>query len=335
MSDTVVIEHETQQAVSAPTNNTAVALITYPVELAKVKELEAAYSGLTIAGIEDKKGLLAVDEARKDVKRLKVAVENRREELKSGALDYGRRVDAAARQLREPLEALEKLLAGRQKLITDEVDRLKREADEKLKAEKAAKLMARLQALKAINIVLIATEVERMTDEEFANFLARDRDDHEQRLADEAKEKQRQAEEAAEQRRERERLDEERRKLDAEREEFQKQQREQAEREAAEQRKIEEEKTRLAKAEADRLAAEYDARRQADEDRLKAEREETARVRAEQLKPDREKLISLALSVDELPIPTFSSQASDLVPQIRFALCVAGDRIRSLGNRLT
>lgn len=325
--------------------------IEYPVAMSVIADLQQKYAGLTIEGINDKAGFTAVDEARREVKRLKVQVENRRKELKADALEYGRKVDSAAKRLSEPLEALEKSLDSKQKAITDEVERLKREAEEKLKAEKAAKLKARMSDLKSVECYLTPEEVEAVSDEDFATYLASKRQELDVRRENERTEQLRRNEEAERQRQENERLTEERRKLDEEKAELEKAKQEQSDREAEAQRKIDEENERLlvvrTKARTETLAAigvtnlpvggyahlsddQFETalsakkveleelkereRREADE---KAQQEEAARVRAASLRPDREKLLAFANQLEDFRVP-------DVAPELKLvrALCV-------------
>ena len=303
-----------------------VARIEYPIALAKVDELKAKYGVLTIAGLNDKAGFAAVDEARKDVKTLKVKVENRRVELKAVALEYGKKVDSAARLIREPLEELERSLATKQKVVTDEVDRLRREAEEKLKAEKAAKLKTRMYDLHAVRAYLSPSEVEALSDDQFTEVLDQKQRAEFERIEAEKALKQQQAEEAERQRAEREQLAAERAELDRQKAEH-----------TAEQRKIEDEKTRLAKIETDRL--EEIERQKLEAERVERElieaqenekRETAARVRSEQLRPDREKLLAFADQVESLPIPAVAITDNNMSSLISFALVVCAEKIRKI-----
>ncbi len=61
-----------------------------------VADLREKYMGLTIAGINDRKGYEAVHEARMIVKRARVDVEKTRERIKADVLARGRKIDAQA-----------------------------------------------------------------------------------------------------------------------------------------------------------------------------------------------------------------------------------------------
>lgn len=280
-----------------------------PVALPVVHELRVKYAGLTINGIHDKSGLSAVDEARRHCKRVRVQVENWRKEQNEDALKHQRRVNTAARLIREPLEALEESLAGRQKAVTDEVERLKREAEEKLKSEKAAKLKSRMDDLQAVSAYFPPIEVEALSDEAFAALL--DQKQHEEFDRIEAGKllKKQMDDEAESLRVEREKLAAQRAELDRQKAEH-----------AAEQRKIDEEKARLAKVESERLEALKREREEAESQECirlaaekhaadMAEREEASRVRAEKLRPDKEKLLGFVESLLLLEVPELSADA--------------------------
>lgn len=315
----------------------AVARIEYPVAMTVIADLKLKYGELTIACIDDKVGIKAVDEARKEVKRLKIQVENRRKELKADALEYGRKVDAAAKQLSEPLEALEASLAGKQKLVTDEIA--------KIEQQKADELFASRRDRLAVYGAEVPERILRiMREDEFNNALCAAQSAHEDKLRRDAEE----AEKAELQRAENERLEAERKKLETERQELEKAKQEQADREAEAQRKIEQEQARLEKLEADRLAAieqereeaetaeairladEEHAKFLADQAKLKAEQEEADRVRAESLRPDKDKLNRFARQVASLEVPDVGPDARLVRSLIVNRLLVCSEEIQRL-----
>ncbi len=319
------------QVIDQPQQKTEVARIEYPVAMTVITDLQERYSGLTIAGIDDKAGLLAVDEARKEVKRLKIQVENRRKELKADALEYGRKVDAAAKTLSEPLEALEALLAGRQKVITDELARIEQQRADELYA-------SRRDQLAAYGAEVPERILRIMREDEFDSALTAAKTAHEDK-------QRRDAEQA--------RLDADRKKLEDERAELERIRQAQADKDAEAQRKIDEENERLA-AQAqekvngrirevmlchadptqfdlanmpeaefveliERLSQEDAARIQREADEAAARREqqrkddeaaeEKRRLRIEALRPDKEKLLSFAKTVAAMEVPEVGTDA--------------------------
>lgn len=296
-----------------------------------IADLQQKYAGLTIAGVDDKAGLLAVDEARKEVKRLKIQVENRRKKLKADALEYGRKVDAAAKTLSEPLEALEALLAGRQKVITDEQARIEQQKQDELCA-------SRRDRLAAYGAEIPERILRIMREDEFNSALCKAQADHEE--AGRQRERQRQLDEQAEQ-------------LRQQQEELDRRQQEQRDKDAVTQRMADEENERIAAEaqekvngrvrqvmlchadptafdlanmpEADFVAlierlsqedavrvqreANEDARRR-DQKRLEDEAADNKeRERIEALRPDKEKLIGFARSLGGLAVPEVGANA--------------------------
>lgn len=104
-------------------------------------KLQEKYGALTIQGIDDKKGLAAVDEARKHCKRLRLAVEKRRKELKDWHLKAGKSIDEKAKELVSRIEPFERDLEQKQDAIEAEIKRIeaeKREAErQRMAAEEA------------------------------------------------------------------------------------------------------------------------------------------------------------------------------------------------------
>lgn len=253
--------------------------------------LEAARSyGVTIQAIDEvgarcatleattPKGYEEVRVAIGECRTMRTGVEATRKALKADALEWGRKVDAVAKDLTARLEAIE----GPLKIKKAAVD----EAKEKAKAEKE-----RAEREEIERIVRAAREREeaearaKREEEERELEAKRARLAEEQRLAEERR--------AAEE----ERLARERAELEAKLRAFEEQER------AARERAEAEERARL-----ERIEAEERAKRE------QAEAEERARVekkraaaearRLAALRPDAEKLHAWAAVLDALEVPT-------------------------------
>jgi len=161
----------------------AVALEEYNPARAALAELGAEYRKLTTNGREDRAAFNAVVKARRDVKSKRVAVEKTRKALKAGALEYGRAVDGAAKELTAELLAIETHLQAQESLVTDEEKRIEREAEE----ARQKKVRARMDAFAAVGCQALPLEVEKMTDEEFEAAHDAARAEHEAKKAAEAK----------------------------------------------------------------------------------------------------------------------------------------------------
>jgi colicin import membrane protein len=307
-----------------------------------IAELREQYMSLSIAGPEDRKGFLAVSEARKDVKARRVKVEHARKALKEDALAYGRLVDGEAKRITAMLEPIEDHLQKQEDGYEAARDAIKRQAEESRKA----KLQSRVDALQAVRGAVPLAVLEALTDEQFAAELAKATEADNARKAQEEAAAKAEAERKAEadrlRKEEEARIAAERAKLEAERkaqEEAQRIEREKikAERRKAdeaaaaerakqaeaqrlieeERRKLEAEKARLereeferqAKVKAEHEAREKVAREQAEQARLEAERKErevAEAARREAMKPDLQRLREYIEALESVPIPSVS-----------------------------
>lgn len=314
--------------------------ITYEIDATALTSKVQSYQGLTIAGVDDREGYKAVSEARKDLKRVRVSIENRRKELKADALAYGKRVDDAAKALTALIEPTEQRLLAEEERIDTEKERIKREAEE----ARQRKLQDRVNALGPTGTAISLPDLQAMSDEAFEVFLAARQEEHAKetaRLAAEAAarkaEEDRVAAEQAEQRRiEAERLAEEAARLKREREEAEAQLAEQRaairrEREAqeAEARRLAEERAKLEaerKAKADAEAAE--------QRRIEAEKQAAEEAaRREALRPDREKLLTVVDAIRAIDVPEVSLDAAETAEEVLFGLQRAAEIIQELIDR--
>lgn len=304
-----------------------------------IAELREQYMGLAIAGPDDRKGYLAVSEARKDVKARRVKVEHARKALNEDALTYQRTVNAEAKRITAMLEPIETYLEQQEDGYKAALAAKFRQAEEARKA----KLQARVDAVLAVRCQVPLAVLEALTDEQFAAELAKATEADNARKAQEeaaAKERAERDAEAERLRKEQEaQLAAERAKLEAERKAQEEQARIEREKieaerrkadEAAaaerakqaesqrlideERRKLEAEKARLereeferqAKAKAEQEAREKLAREQAEHARIEAERKEreaAEAARREAMKPDLQKLREYAEALRSVQIP--------------------------------
>ncbi len=285
--------------------------ITYPVLADKINELAAEYMPLRIDGLEDKKGLKAVHDARMAVKNLRVNVDKRRKELKAASLEYGRQVDSAAKSLTDLLEPIEDHLQAEEDAVEQEKARIAKEAAEAARI----KLQNRLSAMLAYGREITVSAAEQMSDDRFAEELERAKIEHDLKLrAEQEAAERRKAEEAAlaaeraeldrlrkEQEAEAARIRAEQQKLEAEKEAQRRAaELEKAKAEAAERARVETEQRIAREQEQARLAAE----RKAAQEKADAEAKEAARLKAEAERPQREKLLAVAVAVEQIGVPT-------------------------------
>ena len=120
-----------------------------------------SYGTLTLA--DD--GIGKVEQAHKQVKRLRIDIDSRRKSLNEGALTYQRTVNAEAKRLTAEIEPIETALSS-QRQLHEEI--LLKEQQEKHAAKRAV-LTARIEKLaQAGCIVNDVAALEAMTDDEFS-----------------------------------------------------------------------------------------------------------------------------------------------------------------------
>lgn len=307
------------------------------------------YLPLVVMDIHDTEGFGAVHEARMTVRNARTAIEKKRKELKQDSLEYGRAVDAEAKRLTALLEPIEEHLQREEDRVTKAKEKLRQQQEER----RQAIIRERLEALAACGVVALATDIQGMDDTDFGCYLsacqaekkarddveaaaAEERRNEEERLVKERVEldRQRQAQEAAaaEERAilERQRLGQEaaQAKIDAQNKLIAAQQAEQ-------QRQQELEQAKLEAAEKARLDTIAEQQRQEAALKAKAEFEAAERRRIESLRPDHEKLLSVADAVLSIAIPTVSQKATETAVVIERILSECASRIRAAANILT
>ncbi len=333
-----------------------IAPITYEVQREAIAKLAQEYMPLTVESIDDKRGLAVVHDARMNVKNLRLSIERRRKELKAESLEYGKRVDGAARDLTKLLEPIEAHLEHEESIVVRERERLANIAIE----QKRSRTIERLGLLRDAGATYLSTDVEDMPQQQFDALLSdkqREKLDRDEKIAAEAAERAKVAEanriEAEKLAAERAELDRQRKEQEAkaaeakriederlagERAELAKQRQEQL----AAQAKIDAEHKRVAdaKAEQERLAALEKAKEEAATAALleierRQEQEEAERRRLEALLPDHEKLMTLAATVESISVPPVSVNAAKAASRIEELLAECVIAIREVANTLT
>lgn len=301
---------------------------------AALAELAATHRDLKIVGIEDKAGYEKCHKAQMELRKVRVSIETTRKELKAGAIEYGKKVDAEAARLTAIVEPVENELAREKEKVDEEKERRRQAAVESMRA----RVRQRMDEFRTINI-LPPFGYEDMTDDDYGVALASARLEAAKREQAAAEEKRRQDEIAEQQRREREELGRLRAEQEAERQrieaERQKLDNERAEQERAKEREVfaKQAAERAAKETEERIAretaqaAQREALRQAE---LKAESEriEAERIKAEAEKPLREKILQVAAMVEQVPVYL----TGDVEAKVKKAIATAVTAIRKLAN---
>lgn len=248
-------EVEPQPAVGS----TDLSVITYPIDAAELTLKIEKSKSLKIGGVDDKEGYRMVKAARLSLKDDRVRVNKRREELKRGALDYGKEVDRQANLYKIPISEAEAILKA-------EEDRYKSLVEAKEKEEKEAqerKLQERIDGFRKVDINLPIAILEEMTEDEYEARLLLESEKYIEKEALREQEERKKEAERALQEAENKRIEEEERKR----------------------READEEKSRIAKEEFERKEAELEADRKemrakqkAIDDELKAIEETKMRI---------------------------------------------------------
>ena len=101
------------------------------------------YSGLTIAGVDDKEGFKKVETAWREVRNKRLAVAGKHKELKADYLVITRKIDGAKNELTELLEEIEAPL----KKELDRIEQIKEDEQNREENERQARLQTRVVEL--------------------------------------------------------------------------------------------------------------------------------------------------------------------------------------------
>jgi len=255
----------------------------------------------------------------------RVQVEARRKQLKASSLDWGRRVDAAAKELVAAIESVELPVKQMKAEADTKKERVKREKEEAARAAREEQIRKAREAEEA-RLRAVREAEERRLAAERAELLVQQRKLREEQERQYAIEAERQA------------------KLRAEREAFEAEQEAQRAKLEAEEKRIAELKAqaeREEQARQDRIRAEQEAEERAarekaeaeEQERLESERKASAAARLEALKPDKARAIAyldglLDVSIPEVADLDIESELSDL----RTVIFECRHRIAALGE---
>lgn len=147
-----------------------------------IAEKKAAYSGLTIAGIDDKDGLKVVKEAWQEIRNKRLDVDKSHKAIKGDYLKITQAIDKEKRELTELLEEIETPLKAELDRIEAEKEAIKqkaeREAQEKLQG-RVNELLSNGMAFNGNYYAIGATismdvvTLKNMSDEDYTTFLGR------------------------------------------------------------------------------------------------------------------------------------------------------------------
>jgi chromosome segregation ATPase len=108
-------------------------VLEYPVALARLEEMKSACTDLIA---NPKANYLLIKSNISKLVKARVAVENRRVELKADILKQGKMIDGVAKEITALITSIEEPLKGAKKLVDDEQERIKREREEAERLER-------------------------------------------------------------------------------------------------------------------------------------------------------------------------------------------------------
>lgn len=314
----ITLEEVEQKVVQATTFEQTVAYLT---------ELVAKSKDFVVTDFTDKAQLETLKRYRIDLRKVEIAVEDRGKDMRDIFTKVNKGIFAKQRELTGITSPEIARLAAMEEQAQAAV----------LRQERLERLPARKERLDALSdgVEAIDDELMEMDSNQFeAYYNKRVADKLEaERLRQEAARKEADAKAA-----------EERRKLDeaadaarkAEQERIDKANRELAEAQAkvdAERKELERQKNEADQKEKDRIAAQEAARAKAEQDKLaseaKAEADKEAAILAELMRPDKEKLIAFADSLDALVFPELTTNfAIKVLEQVKILLIKVAVYIR-------
>lgn len=174
--------------------STSTALARFDIADDVIANMRGAYMALRITDIDDKPMLATIRNARLEVKSVRVRVEKVRVELKAEALEWGRTVDAEAKRIAGMLAPIEDHLSQQENLVAEHKARLLAETEAAKLAARRETLDSRMAQLMAVSSRMMPSQVEWISDADFASLLARETETF---RADQYAEAARQATEAA------------------------------------------------------------------------------------------------------------------------------------------
>lgn len=320
-------------------------VIEYNITDAALLELAERYGGMVITqdNLDDGKA------ARKEVRDVRLAVEDKRKELKKDALEYGRAVDAKANEIKAKIAKIEEPLAEQLDAIANEEKRKEEERIATIESHLAV-LRAYGQDTEDRTLAELQQWQEQLTEyeiteevfQEFREQAVGAKAESESRLRIAIDRKQKAEEEAARLEQQRKQQEEQAAELKKQQEELEKAQAKlREEQEAAEAKAREEQEAKDAErqAELDAQQAELDKQREEQERKEQEEREkaeaEAAEERRQQLAPDKEKLERLANIIEATDLPTVESQqANDVISYVKSELKSIAGNIRHYAGEM-
>ena len=132
-------------------------VIKFDVTAAAIATLAKKYAGYEEKDLNDKVEFELVRVACSDLKKKRTSVEHRRKDLKADALAYGKKVDSAARDIKEKISAIEDPIAAKMKEFKEQQE-IKRLEVIRLEEERIDIIVEKIASIKALPGGLIQSD---------------------------------------------------------------------------------------------------------------------------------------------------------------------------------
>jgi len=142
-------------------------LIKYDITTAAIEKMREEFLTLEVKGFDDTENYKLCHKARMTVRSHRLAIEERRKELKADSIAFGRKVDTAAKDIKVQLEEIESHLQAQQDIIDNEKARVKREAEELRRQH----IQDRVTALAQVGVHVLEGIVAEWSEEEFNDTI--------------------------------------------------------------------------------------------------------------------------------------------------------------------
>lgn len=291
----------------------------------EAKQWVANAKKIVVTSVDQVEEMQNAREARLELKRIRLKVENTRKSMKEDIVRRGKAIDGIANVVKFLIEPTEKYLADQEnyvkKIEEERLDKLEQDRLDELNKYNfdVSGLDLRNMPSSAYGIIrdnakaaydrMMQEEMERQAriqreeeerikqQEEERKRIIQEKEEAEAKAAEERKARE---EEAKKHEAERLKWEQEQKKIREEQEKRRKAEEERIRKEQEERKRAEEERARI---ERERIAKEEEEKKKAEEERKKAEEEARRKANA----PDREKLLSLAVALDNYELPAMSS----------------------------
>lgn len=159
-------------------------LIKYNVNDAKLAEIKEEALSIKVSDFNDKENYELARQKKSELRKLRISVEETRKDLKKDALEFGRKVDARAKELTAPIVESEEHLKSQMDIVDAEILRQKQEAERKAQEEAdrlEKRYISRVKELSSLNFTEFDDDDLRvLSDDEYQELAKKAKEDFNQ-----------------------------------------------------------------------------------------------------------------------------------------------------------